>query len=168
MSWQTSLTNASSAGTERKLREIERRTSPSGPQRLEMAAGLAQHRDVGVAEAVDRLLAVADDEDRRLERTGVRQAGAFAPRLHQQRHQLPLRAARVLELVDEHVVIARLEPVAALRELLHLPQQVERAQQHVGEVEHRVRVERAPILGLGDARTSASTPRETSTFRSRR
>ena len=40
----------------------------AGPQRLEVPAGLAQHRDVGVAEAVDRLLAVADDEDRGLQR----------------------------------------------------------------------------------------------------
>ena len=69
----------------------------------------------------------------------------------QQRHELPLRAAGVLELVHEHVVVARLEAVPALRELLHLPQQVERAQQHVGEVEHGVGVERPPVLGLGDA-----------------
>ena len=81
----------------------------------------------------------------------MRQARAFAPRLDEQRHQLPLRAARVLEFVDEHVVIARLEAVAALRKLLHPAQQIERAQQQIGEIEHGVRVERAPVLGLGDA-----------------
>ena len=67
-------------------------------------------------------------------------------RLDQQRHELPLRAARVLELVDEHVVIARLEAVAALRELVHLPQQLERPLEHVCEIENRVRIQRAAVL----------------------
>ena len=49
------------------------------------------------------------------------------------------------------MVVARFEPVAALRELLHVAQQIERAEQQVGEVEHRVRVERAPVLGFGNA-----------------
>ncbi len=121
------------------------------PQRLDVAAGLLQDRDFRVAEAVNRLLAVADDEDGRL----GRQAEPFAPRLDQQRHELPLRPARVLELVDQHVVIARLEAKAALRELVHLAQQIERALKHVGEIEHRALVERAPVLRRARSRTSA-------------
>ena len=39
-------------------------------ERLDEARRLLQHGDLGVAEAVDRLLAVADDEDRRLRRRG--------------------------------------------------------------------------------------------------
>ena len=75
---------------------------------------------------------------------------AFSPGLDQQRHQLPLRAAGVLELVDQHVVVARLEPEAALRELVHLPQQVERPLQHVGKIEHRSLVERLAVLRQRD------------------
>src|ERR1041385_6461459 len=83
----------------------------AGPQRVDEAARFLQHRDLGVAEAVDGLLAIADDEDRRLRRD----AEAFAPGLHQEGDQLPLLAAGVLELVDEHVVVPALEAVAALR-----------------------------------------------------
>ena len=39
-------------------------------------------------------------------------------------------------------MVARLEPEAALRELVHLPQQVERALEHVREVEDRALLER--------------------------
>ena len=70
----------------------------------------------------------------------------LAPRLNQERHELPLRAARVLELVHEHVVVARFEPEAALRELVHLPEQIEGALEHVREVEHRALLERLAIL----------------------
>ena len=84
----------------------------------------------------------------------------FAPRLDQQRDQLPLRAAGVLELVDEHVVIARLEPEAALRELVHLPQQLERALEHVGEVEDRALVERPPVLRQRDREHPPDAARE--------
>src|ERR1041384_4651466 len=96
----TSLMNDSSEGTDRK--------------RLDVPPRIVKDRHVGVTEGVDGLLAIADDEDRGGDRTGGGKTGAFAPGLHQQRDQLPLRAARVLEFVDEHVVIARLEAVAAL------------------------------------------------------
>jgi hypothetical protein len=59
-----------------------------------------------------------------------------------------LRAARVLKLVDEHVVISRFEPIAALREFVHLPKQLERPLQQVGEIEDGVRVQRAAVFGL--------------------
>ncbi len=61
-----------------------------------------------------------------------------------------MRPARILELVDQHVVIARLEPVAALRELVHLPQQVERPLEHIGKIENRALVQRAPVLRQRD------------------
>jgi hypothetical protein len=93
----------------------------------QIAACLVQHGDIRVAEAVNGLLPVANDEDGRLERTRMGQAEALAPGLHQQRHELPLCTARVLELVDEDVVISRLEAVPALSEFVHLAQQFERA-----------------------------------------
>ena len=99
----------SSAGRRRPGRSISR-----------CRAASLQHRHVGIAEAVDRLLAVADDEDRRLERARCARPAPSPHDCDEQRHQLPLRAAGVLELVHQHVVIARFEPVAALRELLHL------------------------------------------------
>ena len=76
----------------------------------------------------------------------MHQAEALAPRTHQQRDQLPLQAAGVLELVDQHVVIARLEAVAALRELVHLPQQIDGPLEQLGEVDDVVLGQRAPVL----------------------
>ena len=70
----------------------------------------------------------------------------FAPAPHELRDELPLRAARVLELVDEHVLVARFEPVAAPRELVHLLQQLDCALEHAGEIEQRVRIERPLVL----------------------
>ena len=151
MSVHTSLTNASSGAVRPKAARDRAPHVAIRAESVQVPRRLAQHGDVGVAKAVDRLLAIADDEDGGRERTRVGQPGALAPGLDQQRHQFPLRAARVLELVHEHVVVARLEPVAALRELLHLPQQVERAQQQIREIEHGVRVERPAVLRLGDA-----------------
>ena len=95
-----------------------------------------------------------------------REAEPLAPRLDQQRDQLPLRAARVLELVDQHVVVARLEPEAALRELVHLAQQVERALEHVREVEDRPLVERGRYCASAIANIRRM-PRASTTFRSR-
>ena len=115
---------------------------------------LVEHRDVGVAESVDRLLPVADDEDRRLDGVGGG-AEALAPVAHQLRDQLPLRAAGVLELVDEHVAIARLEPEPALRELVHVLQQLHRSLEHAREVEQRVAFERALVLARARPRRSA-------------
>ena len=63
--------------------------------------------------------------------------------------EIPLRAARVLKLVDEDVVVARLEAIAALGELLHLAEQRARVQQEIREIEDGVGVERPPVLGLG-------------------
>ena len=90
----------------------------------------------------------------------------FAPRLHQQRDQLPLRAAGVLEFVDEHVMKTRLEPETALREFVHLPQQADGCAENVAEVEHRTFVQRAPVFRARDREHAPDAPRRT-TFKSR-
>ena len=97
--------------------------------------GILQHRDFRVAESIDRLLAVADDEDRRIRD----ESEPFTPGFDQQRDQLPLRAARVLELVDQDVVISRFETEAALGEFIHPAQQLQRPLEDVGEIQHRAR-----------------------------
>ena len=79
-----------------------------------------------------------------------RQSFAGAPRAHQLAHQPPLRAAGVLELVDEHVLVARLQAIAAARELLHLAKQLQRALEQIGKVEHAVLVERPAVFVLRD------------------
>ena len=76
------------------------------------------------------------------------QALARGPGAHELAHQPPLRAAGVLELVHQDVLVARLQPVAAARELLHLRQQPQRALEQVGKVERALLVERAPVLVL--------------------
>ena len=80
--------------------------------------------------------------------------------MRQKRHELPLRPARILTLVDQHVVIARLQPVSALGELLHLPQQVQRPQQQLRVIQRGVRVEGAAVLGVGDAEHPPDAPRD--------
>ena len=146
----TSFANASSCGTARKLFEIARRESRSGAQAIDERAGLVHDRDIGVAEPVDRLLAIADEKNRRHERRALGDAAALAPRSDQQRDELPLRPARVLKLVEQHVVIAPLEPVAAARELVHLRQQRQRLRERLRKIEHAVRVERLAIFAEGD------------------
>src|SRR5262249_16718934 len=72
------------------------------PQSADKCGRLLHHRRIRVAEPVDRLLAIADDENRW--RKGiVGGAEAFAPRSNELGDQLPLRAARILKFVDEHV-----------------------------------------------------------------
>ena len=134
------LGHGSKASRDRTARAARR------PQRIDVSAGLLQDRDVRVAESINRLLAVPDDEDGR---AGC-QAEPLTPGLHQERHELPLRAARILELVHQHVVVARLEAITALSELVHLTQQIQRALKDVREIEHRALVERAPVLRQGD------------------
>ena len=90
------------------------------PEPPHVVAGHAEQRDVGIAESVDRLLSIAHDEDRRRQRAGVCEPRPFTPRLHEQRHELPLRTTRILKLVDQDMVIPRFQAEATLRELLHL------------------------------------------------
>ena len=130
------------------------------PQGADGAGGILHDRRLGVPEPVDRLLAVSDDEHRGGHRGVVDQAEPLAPRPHQQRHELPLGPAGVLELVDEHVVIARLEPVSALGELVHAAQQIQGARQHLGEVEHRAGGQLPLVLGHRDREHALHPPRE--------
>ena len=75
-------------------------------------------------------------------------------------HQIPLRPARVLKLVDEHVVVARLQPVSAAGELVHLFQQVDRPLEHAGKIEERAGVERTPVLGGGHGKHPPDAARQ--------
>ncbi len=100
----------------RAVVERQRKRSPGG------LAPLAEHLDVGVAEAVDRLELVADEEELRLRRT-------------QQVHDLGLQAVGVLELVDEDRAEARPLPVA---ELGLRAEQVARLELEILEVERRL------------------------------
>src|SRR3954464_14978885 len=59
--------------------------------------GFVQHGHVRVSKAVDRLLSIADDEDRRGEGVGG-SAQPLSPCPHELRDELPLSPARVLEL----------------------------------------------------------------------
>src|SRR5882724_13446412 len=75
---------------------------------LELSAPLGELARLGALEREDRLLLVADREDRsrRLARTLA--GGEFR---HQLRDDLPLPRARVLRLVDQHVIDAEIELV---------------------------------------------------------
>ena len=97
-------------------------------QRLGLCAALAEHLHVGVAEAVDRLELVADEEPLRL--------GAG-----EEVDQLALESVRVLELVDHDRPEAEL---LALPQLVVVAQQVARPQLQVLEVERRL-----AVLGRG-------------------
>ena len=101
------------------------------------------------------------------ERVGRRRQ-ALRPSSDQLRHQLPLGAAGVLELVDQHVVISRLEPIAALRELVHLPQQLDARAR--GRRRNRAARARRACAGTGRSAIAniRQTPRDMTTFRSRR
>ena len=94
-----------------------------GAQLVDERASLVHDGHVGVAKSVNRLLAIAHEEDRRNERSALGETAALAPRTDEQRDQAPLRAARVLELVEQHMVIPALEAISAARELVHLRKQ---------------------------------------------
>ena len=74
--------------------------------------------------------------------------------------QAPLRAAGVLEFVHQHVLVSRLEPIAAARELFHLPEQLERALEQIREIEHTMLVERAAVFVLGNREQPANAAGE--------
>ena len=132
---------------------------PLRPQRLDEAARGIEHRHFGVAEAIDRLLPVSDDEDGGGD-GAVGHAVAGGPRADQLTDQLPLRAAGVLELIHQYVFVARLEPVAAARELLHLPQQLQGAFEQVRKVEDTVLIEGPAVLILRNREQAADASRQ--------
>ena len=71
-----------------------------------------ENRHVAVAPAVDRLLAVADDEDRLL-------AARLLRLVHEITQGLPLFAARVLELIQRPCANARIETILKCEALVH-------------------------------------------------
>ena len=163
--WPASaLTNASSSGTARKLVVMACRTCRPGRSAPIRLRGFVEQRHLGVPEPVDGLLAVADDEDRRRRVGG---ALAFAPGIDQQLDQPPLQPARVLELVHQHVVIARLQLQPAARELLLPLEQRDRPREHAGEIEQRVLVEQPLVPVGGDRQSTRSSPRASSPLTSR-
>ena len=87
--------------------------SPLGPQRRNVPSGPRQQCHLRIAKGIDRLLAVADDEDGWAQ-VSISHRCAFRPRRHQLADQCPLQRIGVLELIDENVLISRLEFVAAL------------------------------------------------------
>ena len=80
----------------------------------------SEHRDICVAKAIDRLLPVTNDKDARRKHRCLAQATPLTPGLDKERDQLPLCPTGVLELINEHVVVARLKSVARSSELVHL------------------------------------------------
>ena len=75
---------------------------------------------------------------------------SFTPAANELQHEIPLRAARILEFVDEDVTMTRFEPEPALREFVELLQQADRPLEDSGEIEQRVRFEGLLVLALGD------------------
>ena len=114
-------------------------------QVLRLRPSLAEHLDVRVPEAVDRLELVAHRED-------LRELG-----MSYEIDELALQSIRVLELVDHH------HPEPELRRLAHglvIPQEIARGQLEILEVDGRL-----PALGgrvLGRERSSSSCRRSRS------
>src|SRR5206468_8797994 len=129
------------------------------PELSDESGRFVDERDLRVAEPVNRLLAVADDKDRRREGI-VRGPEPFAPARDQLPDQLPLRAARILEFVDEHMAVPRFEPQPRLGKLVEVFQQLERALDEAGKVDQRVVLERALIFGQRDGEDPPHAPRE--------
>ena len=98
----------------------------------QLALEVAQVLLRGAAEAVDRLVVVADH-------------GHVAVLLHQQPQQHPLGEVGVLVLVHEHVAEARGGALAHVRLLV---QQAEGAQDQVAEVERPALAEQAVVVGV--------------------
>ena len=113
----SAFTKSQDGGLRAEVR-AEREVAP------EALAHRVEHRDVGAAKAVDRLLLVADDEERhRVPREGPHEPG--------------LDCVRVLELVDQDGAEAARVPVAYRR----MPRQHGvRLEDQVVEREHAVRV----------------------------
>jgi hypothetical protein len=108
-------------------------------------------------EPVDGLLAISNDEDRRRR---VADSLAFAPRIDQQLDEPPLQAARVLEFVDEHVVVAGLQLQPAPRELFLLREQRHGLVEHPGKVEERVFLEQRFIQAGCDGQQAKNAARK--------
>src|SRR5262249_46908083 len=131
----------------------------AGPQAPDETRSLVKQRDVGVPKPIDRLFAIADDEDRRLQ-TVVSDAGSVPPAAHQLAHELPLDAARILELVYEHMAVFRFEPEPAVGKLVHVLQQCQRALEHTRKVHERAGVEGPLIMRQRDRKYPEDAARQ--------
>src|SRR6185503_12860660 len=120
---------------------------PARSQRGDLPCRLIEQRHLGVPEAVDRLLAIANDENGG---GRVGDALALSPRVHDQLDKAPLQTACVLKLIDQQVVVARLQFEAAARELLLPSQERDGLVEHAGEIEERVLVEQRFVLLAGN------------------
>ena len=129
------------------------------PQLPDESGSFVDKGDIRVAKPVNRLLAIADDENRRRERI-VGGSEPFTPARDQLPDQLPLRAARILEFVDQHVPVARLEPQPGLGKLVEILQQLDGAFDQTGKVDQRVVLERALIFGQRDGEDPPHATRE--------
>ena len=131
-----------------------------GAQPVDERAGLVHDGHVGVAEPVNRLLPIAHEKNRGRERSPFGNADALTPRSNEQGHERPLGAARILKLVEQHVVIAPLESVPAPRELVHLREQRQRLGERLRKVEDAVRIERLPVFSQRDLVNAPHGPRQ--------
>ena len=103
-----------------------------GAERGQPVAHLAVDADVRAAEAVDRLLRVADEKQRAGPWTRAPPVGLAVVVGREQQEDLRLERIGVLELVDEDPLEARLESAPHLRVVAH---EVARAEQQIEEVE---------------------------------
>ena len=127
-------------------------------ERGQPVADLAVDADVRAAEAVDRLLRVADEEQRAGPRARAPPVGLAVVVGREQQQDLRLQRIGVLELVDEDLLEARLEAAPDLRVVAH---EVARAEQQIEEVERA-----APGLQLVVAIDGAAQVRCSSAARS--
>ena len=97
--------------------------------RRQMRAGGLEHARLGAAEAVNRLLGVADDEDAGL---AVVVAIGIQPALH----DVPLQRIGVLEFVQQDLLVTRIEPALQIGRVFFVRQQPVRLPFQIGEVEH--------------------------------
>ena len=107
-------------------------------QTLKIAAPIGKFLRRGVLEREDRLLLVADDEDRALDRARACAGNKFRDQLAD---DLPLLRAGVLRLVDQHVVDPEIELV------VH-PGGIDVAEQIEGLVDEVVVIEEAAAVLL--------------------
>ena len=123
-----------------------------GAERGQAVADLAVDADVGAPEAVDRLLRIADEEQRARPRPDLPPVGLVGIVGGEQQQDLGLQRIGVLELVDEDAREARLEAAPHAGVVAH---QIARAEQQIEEVERAgarlelvVAVDRAAQLAL--------------------
>ena len=129
-------------------RQVEQRHAA----RRELRPHAGVYIEVGAAETVDRLLGIADDEERALARAGSLPIPLVGIVRRQQQQQLRLQRVRILEFVDEDPRVASLEvaPRAGVvpDEITGPQQQIEKVQGAAGRLELLVARDRLSQLPL--------------------